>query len=315
MFRFRYILLTALAAYLLTGLAQVGPDERAVVRRFGKVVARPGPGLWVGLPYGMDRVDRVPVREVRQVEVGYDPALESDLPGTPPGQFLTGDQNLVNVRLVIAYAIGETDADLDDYVMHRDAAEAVLAREAETAAAEWAGGRPVDEVLLTGNAALPAWVMDRLDPRLRTARLGVRVQRVSVGVLAPPEQVRRSFELVSEAQTAVRTRENEARQEADQRLKQADALRYKLLQEAAQFRDAQLKQAAADATEFAAELAAFRELHKTVGREEALAFVWWREVGKVRDLMRARGSRVEPLDAHLGPNGLDLTQLVTPKRP
>src|SRR5437764_15488896 len=106
MLRLWYIVVIAVAAYLLTGLARVGPDERAVVRRFGKVVARPGPGLWVGLPWGMDRVDRVPVRTVRQVRVGYDPALESDLPGTPSGQFLTGDQNLVNVQLVLDYAIG-----------------------------------------------------------------------------------------------------------------------------------------------------------------------------------------------------------------
>src|SRR4051794_7962647 len=105
MLRFRYIVLLAVAAYLLTGLAQVGPDERAVVRRFGKVVAHPGPGLWVGLPYGMDRVDRVPVREVRQKEVGFDDALDAETRGTPPGQFLTGDQNLVNVRLVLDYAI------------------------------------------------------------------------------------------------------------------------------------------------------------------------------------------------------------------
>src|SRR4051812_45375667 len=119
MLRLRYIVVVVLAAYLLTGLAQVGPDERAVVRRFGKVVAHPGPGLWVGLPYGMDRVDRVPVRVVRQVQVGYDPALDSDARGTPAGQFLTGDQNLVNVRLVLDYAIDETDADLDDYVMHK----------------------------------------------------------------------------------------------------------------------------------------------------------------------------------------------------
>src|SRR5581483_6311174 len=127
--RTRRLLLIALAAYLLTGLAQVRPEERAVVRRFGKVVARPQPGLWVGLPWGIDRVDRVPVRTLRQVTVGYDPAVASDAPGTPAGQLLTGDQNLVNVQLVLAYAIGEADADLDDFVMHQDQVDAVLARE------------------------------------------------------------------------------------------------------------------------------------------------------------------------------------------
>ena len=155
--RTRHLLLIALAAYLLTGLAQVRPEERAVVRRFGRVVARPQPGLWVGLPWGIDRVDRVPVRTLRQVTAGYDPGVGFDAPGTPPGQLLTGDQNLVNVQLVLAYAIGETDADLDDFVMHQDQVDAVLGREAEAVAAEWAAGRPVDEVLLTGNAALPGY--------------------------------------------------------------------------------------------------------------------------------------------------------------
>jgi membrane protease subunit HflK len=315
--RTRYLLLLALAAYLLTGLAQVRPEERAVVRRFGKVVARPGPGLWVGLPWGIDTVDRVPVRTLRQVTVGYDPATASDAGetrGTPSGQLLTGDQNLVNVQLVLAYAIGETDADLDDFVMHQDQADAVLARETEAAAAEWAAGRPVDEVLLTGNAALPAWLMDRLADRLRPCRLGVRVQRVSVALLAPPDEVRTAFEMVNQAQNAIRTRENQARQEAGQRLRQAESLRYRLEQEAEEYRDTQLQQARADTAEFLADLAAYQELRKTVSREEALAFVWWKEVAKARELLRARGSRVEPLDAYLGPDGLDLNQVLTPKR-
>src|SRR5947209_15477077 len=102
MFRLRYFVLLLVCGYLATGLAQVRPEERAVVRRFGRVVARPQPGLWVGLPWGIDRVDRVPVRTLRQVTAGYDPGVGFDAPGTPPGQLLTGDQNLVNVQLVLA---------------------------------------------------------------------------------------------------------------------------------------------------------------------------------------------------------------------
>src|SRR5580765_7293125 len=101
--RLRYGLIVAFLAYLATGIAQVRPEERAVVRRFGKVVARPGPGLWIGMPWGIDRVDRVPIRSVRQLDVGYNPDAGDDAPGTPAGQFLTGDQNLVNVKLVVEY--------------------------------------------------------------------------------------------------------------------------------------------------------------------------------------------------------------------
>src|SRR2546428_852366 len=98
-----YLLGAGLIGYLLTGLTQVRPGERAVVRRFGKVVDKPGPGLLVGLPYGMDRVDRVPVDLLRRVRVGFQPGTEQTDETTPAGQLLTGDQNLVNVQVVVAY--------------------------------------------------------------------------------------------------------------------------------------------------------------------------------------------------------------------
>lgn len=312
MLRPRYLLLFAVAAYLLTGIAQVRPEERAVVRRFGEVVARPGPGLWVGLPWGIDRVDRVPVLTARQLAVGYDPDSWSDVAGTPTGQFLTGDQNLVNVQLVLHFANGETDQELDDFVMHQDRVNAVLDRVAEAAVGEWIAGRPVDQVLLTASAALPAWVMDRAAERLPEFRLGVRLQRVSVAYLAPPEEVRAAFEAVTQAQTGIRTKELQARQEAAQRERQADALRYRLAQEAAEFRESQLRQASADAAEFRAQLVAYREVLST--NPDALAFLWWDEMRKALTGLKARGGRVEPLDSYLGAGGLDVTQVITPKK-
>ena len=65
-------LAAALLGYAATGLYQVLPGEAAVVRRFGRVLPeRPEPGLHLGLPWGMDRVDRVAVDQLRRVVVGY----------------------------------------------------------------------------------------------------------------------------------------------------------------------------------------------------------------------------------------------------
>lgn len=306
MFRLRNFLILALGAYLLTGVTTVSPEERVVVRRFGKVVARPGPGLWVGLPWGVDRLDRVPVRTARQLTVGYDPAAAGDDSATPPGQFLTGDQNLVNVQLVLDYAIGETDDDLDDFVNHRDRVDVVLGRVAEAAAAEWVAGRGVDRVLLTGNAALPAWVMRRVGERLPAFRLGARVQRVSVGYLAPPEEVRAAFEAVTQAQTGIRTREFQALQEKEQRERQSAAVAYKLGQEAEEYRDTQRRQADADADAFRGELAAFRDVAKD--NPDALTFLWWTEMGKALVALEARGGKVRPLDHHLQNGELNVTE-------
>ena len=299
----RHLLAVIVIAYLATGVYQVGPDERAVVRRFGKVVARPGPGLGFALPWGIDRVDRVPGRAVRQVRVGYNP--DTTEPGaTPQGQLLTGDQNLVNVQLVVDFAVGESDADLDNFVMHRKQVDTAIARTAEAAAAEWAAGHTIDQTLRGGNSLLPAWVADRLAERLPELRLGVRVQRVSAALIAAPDEVKSAFEAVDQAQTAMRTRETQALQERDQRLSQAAALKYRLEQEAAQYRDEQVKQATAEAEAFRNELTAFRRVAKS--NPDALRFLWWAETLETLDALKAGGGEVRLIDHFLTNGELNL---------
>src|SRR5262249_34423063 len=114
------VVIVLLGGYLLTGVTQVRTGERAVVRRFGKVVEGPRPGLYVGLPWGMDRVDRVPADLVRRVEVGYPRNGPEEGIGTPPGQLLTGDHNLVNVQVEIHYTVeqGSDPEAVVQYVLH-----------------------------------------------------------------------------------------------------------------------------------------------------------------------------------------------------
>lgn len=298
-------------AYLATGVTQVGPEERAVVRRFGRVVARPGPGLWVGLPYGIDRVERVPVRTARQLEVGFAQDAVEDAGATPPGQLLSGDQNLVNVRLILEYAIDDRDGELEHYLAHRDRADAVLTREAETLAGEWVAARGVDEALLTGRAALPAWLTPRLTERINGQRLGVLVQRVSVDALTAPNEVRAAFEAVNQAQTAIAVRENEAGLEANRRARDADATRFKLLQQAASYRTEKVTLASAEAEAFTKRLDQYRRLR--AANPDLLAAIWWDEMGRTLLSMKGRG-RVDLLDQHLGAGGLDVTQFLPPKK-
>ena len=190
--RFRSISFGVLAAYLFTGVTSVRPGERAVVRRFGAVVATPGPGLWVGLPWGFERMDRVAVDLVRRVTVGYEADADAAL---PPGQLLTGDQNIVTIRRVIDYAVRPDDAAI--YVAVRDRVDGAVSRAAEAALAEWVAARPVDDVLLTGKAVLPGVLTSRLRERLAPLQLGIDVQSAGVAATVPagrggsPRRVRR----------------------------------------------------------------------------------------------------------------------------
>ncbi len=203
------LLILGVAAYLSTGLTQVRPGERAVVRRFGRVLPeKPGPGLWVGLPWGMDRVDRVSVDALRSVTVGYNPTRDEDPQVTPPGQLLTGDHNLVNVQVVVGYTVREDEA--ADYVLQQDRADALVARVAETVVAEWVAGRGVDEVLLQGRSALRGRLVEECARRLEPYHLGVEVQQADVSYLFPPRQVKDAFDEVTRAQAKMTQDTNKA---------------------------------------------------------------------------------------------------------
>jgi membrane protease subunit HflK len=310
--RWRYIFLLFLAAWLLTGLARIGPEERGVVRRFGRIVAHPGPGLWIGMPWGIDRVERIAARSVRQLAIGYEPPSEIETtPATPPGQLLTGDQNLIDVKLVVDYTVAENDDGLDRYSLNRNKVDAVLAREAESLAAEWVASRGVDDVLLTGRAELSRWLAAKLPQRLVSHDLGVVLQRVSIAHLAAPVEVREAFEAVNQAQTAIRTRETQALKEADQRKQQAETLRYQYARQAEAYRIEKLSAAKADAESFAKRLDQYRQAKAT--NPDALAAIWWEEMGRTLLGLKGRG-RLDVLDAHLGKDGLDVTQFLPSKK-
>jgi membrane protease subunit HflK len=302
--------LLALAGYLLTGLTQVRPGERAVVRRFGRVLdEKPSPGLWIGLPWGMERVDRVPVDQVRRVEVGYQPDADEDVLTTPPGQLLTGDHNLVNVQVVLNYAV-QADA-VEDYVVHAGEADGLVARAAETAMAEWVAGRTVDEVLLRGKVELPPWLVGETRRRVAPYRLGVVITDASVSLLLPPPQVKSAFDQVTQAQTEIRTRLYSAEQGAGQAVRKAEAEQYRLEQLAAAYANEQKVMARAEAASFERRLRQYQAMKRD--NPDALAAIWWDEMGRLFARLRD-GGRVDLLDHHLGPDGLDITILTPPKK-
>jgi membrane protease subunit HflK len=303
----RLLLISAalLAAYLFTGVTSVRPGERAVVRRFGAVVAEPGPGLWVGLPWGFDRVDRVPVDLIRRVTVGYESDTDVDVP-LPPGHLLTGDQNIVAVRVAIDYAVRPDDVAV--FLAARDRVDGAVSRAAEAALAEWIGARPVDDVLLTGKAVLPGILTGRLRERLAPLNLGIDIQAANVAHLAPPDdtEVRDAFAAVTRAQANIRTQEQEAATAAESLMRTARAKAYDTEQTAAAQAHERIAMAKADADSFRKRLEQYRQLRQT--NPDILTALWWEELGPVFAKLHAAG-RLDVLDHFLGPDGLDIMQL------
>jgi membrane protease subunit HflK len=304
------LVVVGVGAYLATGLTEVRPGERAVVRRFGRVLPdTPGPGLWVGLPWGMDRVDRVSVDSLRRVEVGYRPEQDEDPQATPPGQLLTGDHNLVNVQVVLGYTVRENE--VVDYVLQQDRADGLVARVAETVVAEWVAGRTVDDVLLQGRSALRGRLVEECGRRLAPYHLGVEVQQADVAYLFPPRQVKDAFDDVTRAQTEINQQVNKAEEDAAGTLARSRSEKYRLEQLALAYAHEQRSRARAEAASFEKRLAQYRRLEKD--NPDFLRRVWLDEVGRLFARLK-EGGRLDLLDNHLSGDGLDLTVIQPPPK-
>ncbi len=342
-----YGLLALLLLSLLTGVTQVQPGERTVIWRCGRLLdEKPGPGLYVGLPWGLDRVERVPIELVRRVTVGYEPRLtDEDGVTMPTGQMLTGDHNLVNVQVVLDYNVIE--AEVEQFVVQQDGVDALVNRAAETALAEWVAGRTVDEVLLHGKRTLPPWLVQQTQQRIGPYRLGIRIQGAYVTHLYPPADVKPYFDEVTRAQTEMQTDIVKAEQAASSLWRTAEAEKYDIDIQVTSYRREQQLLAAADVETFEKRLAAYRTFQRSdpalawcaggvaglaapggggpLAGAAALAHgggagsrylnaLWWDEMSRLYGRLRTTG-RIDLLDNYLSGAGLTITQVPTlPKR-
>jgi membrane protease subunit HflK len=300
-----------LIATLWTSLTQVNAGERGVVHRFGRVIEVAGPGLYIGLPWGIDRVERVAVDRLRRVTVGYSEAESEDAGlATPPGQLLTGDHNLVNIRVVLDYAVD--DKEVEQFVLYGDRADGLVARMAEAVLAEWTAGRPIDEVILTGKVELPIHLVAETQKRVTPYQLGVQIKTANVTHLLAPKEVKAAFDDVSRAHAEVETKESEAKQEADRLVSEAKAYKNDLEKMASARAGETFALAEAQARAFTKSLETYHLLRKE--NPNYLASLWWDEMSRLYARMRQTG-RIELLDHWLASDGFDILQMpLIPKK-
>src|SRR5271169_4821203 len=80
----KHVALAVFAVWVLSGVYLVAPDQQAVETLFGRVVTpRVMPGLHYALPWPVERVTRLKVRQLQRLVVGGD-LPDSVLGRTPP---------------------------------------------------------------------------------------------------------------------------------------------------------------------------------------------------------------------------------------
>ncbi|HKQ40753.1 MAG TPA: protease modulator HflK [Verrucomicrobiae bacterium] len=234
----RVLMIGLLLVFLGSGFFTVGPQEKAVILRFGKPVGEAdkmllGPGAHWAFPYPIDEVVKIPVGVMQTVRssVGWyatTPALEASGKEPPPepslnpardSYLLTGDANVIHVRGNLAYRIREPG--LQYAFGFSEASNAV--QNAFNSAMVYAVSRyQVDDVLTRDFAGFRELVQRRMGDLIQQQQLGIVVDQIDLQAI-PPRQLKDQFNAVAEAEARRGNTLNKAREYESQTINSARA--------------------------------------------------------------------------------------------
>lgn len=242
-----------LGAYALSGFYVVRGNEKAAIRRFGRLVdPLRSSGLHYDWPYPFAKIDRINFAAVKTISVGSDPAGESKSPlSETPGvsrPLLTGDQNLLQIRGQIQYRPSETE--IGEYLYAQQSAERRLADLSDAILADLITHSGVDFAHVRGVAELNARWTARLQAAARKHQLGIEIEQAVIEQVEPPARVKAEFLDVSNAQAEAARNVQEARTYAEQRASQAESERRRLIDNAEAERRTQTAAARGSADRF-----------------------------------------------------------------
>ena len=247
--RGRLIAAAAAALWLLTGVYIIGPDQQAVVTRFGEIVERRVlPGIHLTWPYPIAEVHKLKVLQRQRAFIGGAPA-DQPLGQVEPlaSQFLTGDQNLINIRTVVQYSV----ATPDEYLFRAEDVGQAISAATEAELSRQISLRNVDDVLTTEKVAIQETVRLQAQQRVDQYGLGVVLSTVSIEYIAPPAETAASFRDVASARADSVRIINEAQGYANDLIPRARGEATKLLEESQAYRQRSVDEAQGDAARFA----------------------------------------------------------------
>ncbi|MEW6743103.1 MAG: FtsH protease activity modulator HflK [Planctomycetota bacterium] len=255
------LILILLLAFLSSTWFTVEADEMGVVTRFGRFDRTEEPGLHFKWPWGIEQVQRVTVKRVQKEEFGFRTEAvaregRTRYTGTLFDQeslMLTGDLNVADVEWIVQYQIGDPYLYLvkirDVVVSLRDISHSVMR--------EVVGDRSVDEVLTEGRREINLEVERQMQEILDRYESGIRILRVELQDVNPPEKVKPSFNEVNAAKQEQERLINEARREYNEVIPKSRGVGDQVVSQAEGYALDRVNRARGDAEKFKAILAEY----------------------------------------------------------
>lgn len=253
------IVTVILIIWAASGIYIVGPGEQGVVRQFGRVLQPPtSPGLNYYWPWPVQQVDVINVERIRRLEVGFRsnprrPSLVRPVPAE--SQMLTGDENIVEVQLIVQYRI----KDPVKFLFRLRAPEATLRAAIEIAVRSRVGNTTVDEVLTVGRARVQDETREFLQQLMDTYQSGLLITAVKLQTVDAPDQVKDAFNEVVRAREDKEKLVRQAEGYREDLIPKARGEAQEIIRAAEAFKEERILRARGDAARFNSVLAEYKK--------------------------------------------------------
>ena len=262
-----YVVIAAFfALWLLDGVYTVAPDEQGVVLRFGKLHAVVDPGLHYHLPKPIETVIIESTAKLYREEIGF----RTTDPGPPAryiqrpheSQMLTGDENIINVEMVVQYrvtSITEALFGAKDLGAFEDGGEGLVHDACEAALRQVVGRHGIDEALTEGKLLIQTEIKEKLQELFSRYQCGITVLDVQLQTVGPPKQVDAAFKDVASAKEDRERKVNEARGYQNDIIPRTRGEAQKTLKAAEGYKIERIRRAQGDADRFSAIFAEYEK--------------------------------------------------------
>jgi membrane protease subunit HflK len=244
----RRILYGIVALWMLTAIYIVPADQQAVVTRFGAVVERRvTPGIHLSFPWPIDRVTKLKVQQQQRLVIGG--ALSDNVVGRSQpliSQFLTGDQNIIHMRVVAQYSVSVPA----EYLFQSQDVALLVSAVVESELARRIALRTVDSVLTTEKAAIQEEVQAAAQKLINDYRAGVLLGSINIESAAPPPEAADAFRDVASARADSVRIVNESQGYANDVIPKARGQAQQMIEGASAYKQKKVNEALGDASRF-----------------------------------------------------------------
>jgi membrane protease subunit HflK len=240
---------------IMTSYYIVQPEEEAVVKRFGKVVALKQPGLHFKLPFGIDSARMVPTARVLKQEFGFRTesiqgrtTYRKDQSHRDESLMLTGDLKVIDVEWVVQYRVSDPDKFLhqvrEPEQTLRDVSESVMRR--------IVGNSLGSDVLTEKRVQVANSSRVELQQAMDKFDLGIQISTIELQDVTPPGPVKPAFNEVNQAEQERERFINEAEKRRNQVIPKAEGQAQQVIAEAQGYAAKRVNAAKGEAERFTA---------------------------------------------------------------